>query len=430
MAMSSFRVLALAAALLAASCSFTKDELAPSFEASDPGGTAAAAAQPAAPAATQPAAPQPAAPASSSSYWPSLTAPSPAGAASANPPAAAAPATPTPSAAAPQTTASTVPAPRGGSAASTIAGNAVAPGRVDALRADLRQLQADVAQHMSDLQRVKRQLDETAAAQESLASGIEQRLKSTTVPNDPQLSSDLAQAQAQLVKVSDGISRLNNIASYGTSDAALASYVQQKIRATMNDPEVSEADRRQLGRLEVDAAHASASVDQLVTQASGEIASRSLFLASAQRRLAALGPEVAAGQERATRAAAAATPSAPAGGAAAPRRGAPAASAAGAPDVSGRRALVTIHFDRPNVAYENDLYNAVKQTLDRRPNAAFDIVAVSPPGQAATSMAAAQRNVESVVHSLSNMGLPADRFRLSAATLADASGNEVRIYVR
>jgi len=323
-----------------------------------------------------------------------------------------------------------VPAPRGGSAASTIAGNAVAPGRVDALRADLRQLQADVAQHMSDLQRVKRQLDETAAAQESLASGIEQRLKSTTVPNDPQLSSDLAKGQAQLVKVSDGISRLNNIASYGTSDAALASYVQQKIRATMNDPEVSEADRRQLGRLEVDAAHASASVDQLVTQASGEIASRSLFLASAQRRLAALGPEVAAGQERATRAAAAATPSAPAGGAAAPSRSAPAASAAGKPDASGRRALVTIHFDRPNVAYENDLYNAVKQTLDRRPNAAFDIVAVSPPGQAATGMAAAQRNIESVVHSLSNMGLPADRFRLSAATLADASGNEVRIYVR
>src|SRR5262249_39052974 len=149
MAMSSFRVFALAAASLAASCSFPKEQLAPSFEASDPRGTTAATPQPAAPAA-----PQPAAPATSSSYLPSLTAPPPTDSASANPPAA--PAPPTPFGAAPQTTASTVPAPRGGSAVSTIPGNAVAPGRVDALRADLRQLQADVAQHMSDLQRVKR----------------------------------------------------------------------------------------------------------------------------------------------------------------------------------------------------------------------------------------------------------------------------------
>jgi hypothetical protein len=312
-----------------------------------------------------------------------------------------------------------------------VAGSAVALGKVDQLRVDLKQLQADVAQHMSDLQRVRRTLDETQGAEEGVANGIEQRLKSTSVPNDPSLGRDLAQAQGQLVRISDGISRLNNIASYGTSDAALASYIQQKIRATMNDPEVSDADRRQLARLEIDATKASTSVDQLVTLSSGEIAARSLFLATAQRRLAALGPAVAAGQERATQAAAAqaaAPPPSRAASSAAPGAAAPSASVAA--DASGRRALVTIRFDNPNVAYESDLYNAVKQTLDRRPNAAFDIVAVSPPGQASASAAAAEHNVESVVRSLSNMGLPADRFRLSAATLADASGNEVRIYVR
>ena len=55
---------------------------------------------------------------------------------------------------------------------------------------------------------------------------------------------------------------------------------------------------------------------------------------------------------------------------------------------------------------------------------------MSPPGAPASSATASKRNIESVVQSLTSMGLPADRLRLSARTLADASGNEVRIYPR
>jgi hypothetical protein len=55
---------------------------------------------------------------------------------------------------------------------------------------------------------------------------------------------------------------------------------------------------------------------------------------------------------------------------------------------------------------------------------------VSPLGTASSSAAASKRNIENVVQSLTSMGLPADRIRLSARTLADASGNEVRIYPR
>ena len=153
-----------------------------------------------------------------------------------------------------------------------------------------------------------------------------------------------------------------------------------------------------------------------MTETSGEIANRNLFVATAHRRLAAIESDISAGQRAASIA------SLP------PGAGASAVAAASAQD--GRRALVTIRFDRPNVAYEEELYRAMRTALDRRPDVAFDIVAVSPPGAAGTNAAAAERNVESVVQSLSGMGLPPDRFRLSAETVADAAGNEIRIYAR
>ena len=39
---------------------------------------------------------------------------------------------------------------------------------------------------------------------------------------------------------------------------------------------------------------------------------------------------------------------------------------------------MVIRFDRPNVAYQDALYTAVKAALDRKPSAAFDVVAMTP----------------------------------------------------
>ena len=40
--------------------------------------------------------------------------------------------------------------------------------------------------------------------------------------------------------------------------------------------------------------------------------------------------------------------------------------------------LVVIRFDRPNPSYEQALYTAVSRAIERRPDAVFDLVAVSP----------------------------------------------------
>ncbi|MEQ9448373.1 MAG: hypothetical protein RLN70_05610, partial [Rhodospirillaceae bacterium] len=109
--------------------------------------------------------------------------------------------------------------------------------------------------------------------------------------------------------------------------------------------------------------------------------------------------------------------------AAAPR---PAATVTPA-SLSQRRPLVVIRFDSQDVAYEPALYNALSSALERRPNAIFDLVAVSPEGG---SPADARRNAESVFQSMTNMGLPAERVAMAAMGSTSASTPEVHIYVR
>ena len=102
--------------------------------------------------------------------------------------------------------------------------------------------------------------------------------------------------------------------------------------------------------------------------------------------------------------------------------------------VAGRRPLVVIRFDRPNVNYQQALYTAVSQALQRKPDAQFDLVAVTPlkggTARVALDSNAARRNAQSVLRSLTDMGLPPSRVAMSATTAQDTSSSEVRLFVR
>jgi hypothetical protein len=96
--------------------------------------------------------------------------------------------------------------------------------------------------------------------------------------------------------------------------------------------------------------------------------------------------------------------------------------------------LVVIRFDTANPDYQQALYQAVSQALARRPNAAFDLVAVAPQSggsaQIALNSNIAQRDADQVMRSLLSMGLTADRISMSAATSPTAQVIEVQLYIR
>lgn len=101
---------------------------------------------------------------------------------------------------------------------------------------------------------------------------------------------------------------------------------------------------------------------------------------------------------------------------------------------ANERPLVIIRFDRPKVEYQQALYNAVSLALSRKPTATFDLVAVSPQrgtaAQMALNSAAAKRNAEDVLRTLTDMGVPSSRVQLLASTDPNVANNEVRIFVR
>ena len=100
--------------------------------------------------------------------------------------------------------------------------------------------------------------------------------------------------------------------------------------------------------------------------------------------------------------------------------------------VNRGRPLVVIRFNQENVNYEQALYTAVNKVLQSRPDATFNLVAVSSvkggTAKAALNSNETRRNAQKVLRSLVDMGLPPSRVSLSATS--SSSGNEVHLYLR
>lgn len=99
-----------------------------------------------------------------------------------------------------------------------------------------------------------------------------------------------------------------------------------------------------------------------------------------------------------------------------------------------KKPLVIIRFDRPGVDYEQALYAAISQALDKYPAAKFDLVAISPaagnPAERALASSDARKHGEEVLRSLVQMGLPMERINPNAAVSTEARAPEVHIFLR
>jgi hypothetical protein len=89
-----------------------------------------------------------------------------------------------------------------------------------------------------------------------------------------------------------------------------------------------------------------------------------------------------------------------------------------------RKPFVVIRFETPDPDYGGALYDALSAALKRRPGLDFDVVAVTRNSDQA------RRNLQNVVHTLAQMGLPADRLTLASAAASDDITDEVWIYLR
>lgn len=305
--------------------------------------------------------------------------------------------------------------------------------KIGQLRAELVRLQGQISSHNSDLQQNRAAMIQQSRTYHQIVAAVNARLQVGTTPGNPELVAQWTQAQGELDKLDASIARLNQLTNATGGDASMATYLLDSTRAAYALSGAVDEDHRQLAILEDEINRTVVLIERLLNELSEDLSRQNNYLAGERRNLQLLAVAVKNGELYGPSlynrpfvymgsGAAAASPQASAAGAAAP-----------APQAAGsRRPLVVIKFDKSTVEYDQQLYAAVSQALDRRPEAMFDLVAVSPtkPGRGSTSGTAARRNAENVMRSLTNMGLPPNRVTLSATNSPQAQVNEVHLYVR
>ena len=295
--------------------------------------------------------------------------------------------------------------------------------KVEELRADLARLQGQLSNQNNRLQDQRNTARDSANAYHQLIGLINARLQIGSTPGNPQLVAQWNQAQGELVRVGESISELNTLATESASTSALAAFLLDSTRATFGLYGALEEDHRQLAILEDEVNKTVVIIDRLLNELTQDVTRSQNYYSTERSNLTALAVAIDNGEflggSLANRAYGIPPPPIPGGAAGLVGRTAP---------------LVVIRFERADVNYDQALFTAVSQALERRPNAAFDLVAVAPglgsPSQVALATNKSRRDAEGVLRSLTSMGLPADRVSLSATTNPNAQISEVHLYVR
>jgi len=294
--------------------------------------------------------------------------------------------------------------------------------KVEDLRGDLTRLQASVGNENNQLQQLRAQAISNANSYHNTVAAIQAKLQVGTTKGNPILVAQWNQAQAQLEGVNTDLGRMNTLANEVASNAALAGYLLEATRAAFGISGAVDEDHRQLAILEDETNRTTVLVDRLLTELTEDISRQTNYLGAERSNLNTLALAVSNGELY--------------GESFSARNYAPAMAPAMPPGsgIATGRPLVVIRFDRDNPDYEQALFAAVSATLDRRPNAAFDLVAVAPAAgtaaQISLNTSKARRSADKVMRSLTSMGLSPDRVSLSTMTSPTAQTNEVHLYVR
>ena len=300
--------------------------------------------------------------------------------------------------------------------------------RLNKLRIKLSRFQARVLKHNGNLQNVRAQAIRNSNRYQGTIAAINARLQVSTAPGNPRLIHQLNDARTVFAKINKDVDQLNLLANQVTETSTLLANLLETTRTAYGLTGAVDEDHSQLGILEYEVTRAVIMINRLHKELSEDVSRQTNYFRYEQQNLTALSLAIKSGavlgKDFANRTCSTSVP---------------AISASPAPGPTPRssvlrRPLVVIRFDRPKVEYAEELYFAVNRALERLPSATFDLVAVAPNKGDATEMLvavnASKRNAESVLRSLSDMGLPFDRVRLSAMISGRVAANEVHIYVR
>ncbi|MGB0922083.1 MAG: hypothetical protein ACPG06_00225 [Alphaproteobacteria bacterium] len=301
----------------------------------------------------------------------------------------------------------------------------VAP-RVKEIRGEYDALVAGIGSRAQVLENVRGITRAEASKYHGTFAAIEARLQLGTTPGNPILVRQWNEAQGALSNYARQLMTLNTLSTSVAADSANAFYLKNKINATLNLVGALDEDHRQLHLMNDALDRVSLKVEKLLAEVTDEQARETNYIANQQANLTTLSLAIKNGELYGASLANRAYATSNVAGTG-PRGEMPVSDPAAKP-------LIVIRFDRPDPDYEQALYTALAAALQRRPDAHFDLVAVSPSSVAGAQgelvKSESRRHASGVLRSVTDMGLPPNRLRISSASSARANESQVHIYVR
>ena len=328
--------------------------------------------------------------------------------------------------------------------------------KVETISKDLFALQSRAGNLTARLREIEAQARGLAAEYYASIATINTQLQVGTTPGNPRLIRKLDTAQGNLESLSQNLSMMNAL-GVETADAASAgSFLLEMSRQTYSLSGAVEEDHARLAELEDQINNTIVSIERILNEVNGNISRTTAYINSEKNNIRTLALAVSSGNLFGRTLARNPYASAqvsdmmiPANYAADPVAAMPLVPpmAGGtmmqdpmmitptpAPAMTEPRPLAKIRFDKANVDYEQPLYVAVQDAVQKYPQAQFELVAVHPTNgnaaQVAIESTKARRNAEKVLRDLQQMGLTMDQINLSYTPSADARSSEVHVYIR
>jgi hypothetical protein len=288
---------------------------------------------------------------------------------------------------------------------------------VQTLRAQMTGIESKLAANAQRLNDLRNGGAASAGAYQEAKAQITTRLQIGTTKGNPELVGQWNNAQTSLDQLSANINALNGLGTDVSNDSSAAHFALDQIGATFNVAGAVDEDHRQLSLLQDETSQTLVMIDRLLSEISDTVQRQTAYVANERGALTSLASAIKNGELYGG------TP------------GITMASASGGVQLaSAGTPLVVIRFDRADVDYQQVLYTALNQALQQRPNAGFEVVAVSPTRGTAASVQIAQttakRHAQDVMRSMTDMGVPAARMGIASATDPAAAGSEVRVFLR
>lgn len=310
------------------------------------------------------------------------------------------------------------------------------------IREELFDLQSRVAELSERLAEKERVGQDLAANYYASVATISTQLQTGTTPGNPRLVQHMATAQDSLEALASNVADLNTLAIEIADSASVSAFLQEAARAAYALSGAVEEDHARLAQLEDSIANTITIVERLLNNVNDDITRSAAYLASERSNLRTITLAIANGdlygRSLSNRPFSKVSQTEITGE---PDMGAASGmSLMGATPLATNRApsnprpLVVIRFDDPNVEYQQALYMAVNEAMERYPDANFELVAVNPAHGNAAKIAIettrARRNAEKVLRTLTQMGLSSDKIELSSLANENISTNEVHLYIR